>query len=367
MGEIVRRIMKILFLYGDEDHEWNCSEHRVAIPFRAMRRAGIRCEYAKISIWENTPPEHDRATKEADLIFLQRNAFANAINKITYCRSVGIPIVVDLDDGYHFMGLDTGSPNSEFWQLGKVMVEGKPAILDPHPLRALEYGVKIAGAMSSPSKVIMGDWEKFGVRTYFVPNLIESRLYMRYDVYREPGVIYIGGGGSMSHLKSWTDSGVAKALDILVREYQNIKVVITGDSRVYTKIKSLPQSRRIPLGWANYSVYSKNLSLFDIGVIPLSGEYDRRRSWIKPVEYSAMGIPWVGSNYEPNVIEDGTGTLVENTIEAWYNALKDKIEHLSEEKAFARGKVNEVINSYDVDINNKVLIDVYSKMIGDVI
>jgi hypothetical protein len=36
--------MKILYVYGDQPQEWNCSEHRIAVPFRAMRRAGVECE-----------------------------------------------------------------------------------------------------------------------------------------------------------------------------------------------------------------------------------------------------------------------------------------------------------------------------------
>ena len=360
--------MKILYLFSDTVPEWNCSEHRIAVPFRAMRRRGISCEMARLQDWEMNPFENDPLTEEADLVIIQRNVFVPTMHKIAYWRAKGKPIVIDYDDAYHLMGLDTGSPSSEFWHsgtLGENKETGEKQVSDPHPLRAIEWGSKIAGAVSGPSELLLDDWSKFGVNTYLLPNFLESRLYKRHEVYKEPGKIYIGGGGSMGHLKSWVDSGIVQGLNQLIQENKNVVVALTGDDRVYAKLTSLKPSSRVSMKWATYATYSKNLSLFDIGVLPLVGEYDRRRSWIKPIEYSSMGFPWVGSNYEPNRVGLGSGMLIENTPNEWYKALKYCIDNLADLTQACRSVADKVLEFYDVDNNSDLLLSVYERIVEE--
>lgn len=354
--------MNILFVGADTVAEHNCEEWRCAIPFRALRRAGVACEYIHMEQWLSELD--DPFTEKADLVIFQRNIFAQAQGKLLYWRGKGKPIVVDLDDAYEIMHHDTGSPAADFWMLGKQPDEnGNMVILQPHPREVLKTGVKLAGAVSSPSKVILDDWKPRGVKTYWLPNYLEVGIYKRSNPYRMPGKIMIGGGGSMGHVKSWADSGVTEALNKLCREDKRIMVMFTGDERVLQKMR-FPPSQRVNLSWVPYSLYYQNLSRFDIGIIPLAGEYDRRRSWIKPAEYSIMGIPWIGSDYEPNRDVNG-GRLVENTEQAWYEALRDYVSRVEELTAKAMQERVDRLNEFDIDIHLPRLIDTYEMIISE--
>jgi glycosyltransferase involved in cell wall biosynthesis len=353
--------MKILFIGADTPNEHNSEEWRIDVPFRALRRAGIPVEYLRVEEWLSAL--EDEWTKAADLVIFQRNTFGYAINKILYWRTLGKPIVVDLDDAYGLMGLDTGSPNAEFWALGIQTEDGKRVQLEPKPYDLLKWGLKIAGALSSPSELILDDWKDFGIRRYLLPNYVDPSYYKRVEVYREPGKIYIGGGGSMGHIKSWRDSGISEALSKICREDKRLIVAFAGDERVYSRV-NVPRSNKAPLGWVSPILYHRSLSLFDIGVVPLAGEYDRRRSWIKPVEYAIMGIPWIGTNYEPNLTAPG-GKVIENGIMNWYNAIMETVERLPElqSKVFSARKA--VLDHFSIDKNISNLLTTYQKIIDE--
>lgn len=360
--------MNILFIHSDGVTEWNCSEHRISVPYRAMRRHGIQCEAVGLQEWESINPRVDTVSNLADLLIVQRNLFGATLQKIAYYKALGKAVVVDFDDAYHQMGLDTGSPSSEFWHNGFVSVNsaGQKQLLDPPPLRQIEWGAKLAGAVSSPSQVILDDWNKLlGVKTYWLPNYIEPWLYQFHDVYRDHGEIYIGGGGSMSHLKSWQRSGAVEALIRLMRADKRVHVVVAGDERVAKLYRGAPPSRIHKKAWLPYALYSRSLSYLDIGLLPLAGEYDMRRSWIKPVEYSAMGIPWVGSNYPSNHLEFGSGVLVDNTPEAWYTAIKAVVDNLTVMRTNSLNASDYVKEFYSVDKNAGKLLATYTQIIED--
>jgi len=360
--------MKILFIYSDNVTEWNCSEHRISIPFRAMRRLGVPCEAVQLQEWEPINPRVDGVTNSADLLIIQRNLFGATLQKIAYYKTMGKAVVVDFDDAYHHMGLDTGSPSSEFWANGFVgkTVEGYKQILDPLPLKQIAWGAKLAGAVSSPSQILCDDWRLLlGVKTYLLPNYIEPWIYQYHDVYRDPGQIFLGGGGSMSHMKSWEKSGAVEAVIKLMREDKRIHLVIAGDERVAKMFRHAPPSRIHRKGWLPYALYSRSLSYVDVGLLPLAGDYDLRRSNIKPVEYSCMGIPWVGSDYPSNHLEFGSGILVENTIDEWYTAIKAVVNNLTVMRTNAINASDFVKDYYSVDRNAGKLLATYQRIVRE--
>jgi hypothetical protein len=353
--------MKVLFVGADTVAEHNCEEWRCAIPFRALRRAGVPCEYIHLDTWIQVLD--DEFTKQADLVIFQRNIFSEAVNKINYWKTKGKAIVLDLDDAYALMTADTGSPSSDFWILGKQVVDGKTQYLKPLPIDILRLGVKMIGAVSSPSELILEDWKPYGVQTYFLPNYLEMGIYKVHDVYKQPGKIYIGGGGSMGHVKSWLDSGIHEAMIKVCSEDKRVIIAFAGDERNLSKFR-VPLSQRVNLHWVPFSLYPRSLAIFDIGVVPLAGEYDRRRSWIKPAEYSVMGIPWIGTNYEPNRYVKG-GRLVENTKEDWYTAIKSYIERLPDVQVKAHDEIPDRVHDFSIDENIDKLLATYEQIIKE--
>jgi hypothetical protein len=361
--------MKILFVESDMTVEYNCSNWRCVMPRRALVRAGIEADVIRLEEWNARGERATKMTEAADIIFFQRNVFNDTVPTIFYWRSRGKRLVVDLDDAYEQMTEETGCPTFKFWKKGVVeqkQADGttKEVKLFPQPIDVLKYGVKIASAVSSPSQLICQDWTPY-TKSYWFPNYIDLENYQRVPTYREPGAIYLGWGGSMTHLISWTASGAADAVTQICREDPRLILVLSGDPRI-ERFFDIPKKRRMALAWAHQPVFVSRLSFFDIGLIPLHGEYDRRRSWIKAAEYSVMGIPWIGSDMEPT--RDGvpeTGLRVQNTTEAWYNALKTYVDNIDSIKEAAAASIGKSQAYFSIDANVGNLISLCERIINE--
>jgi glycosyltransferase involved in cell wall biosynthesis len=74
--------------------------------------------------------------------------------------------------------------------------------------------------------------------------------------------------------------------------------------------------------------YPGEVCKLDIALAPVSGQYDRRRSWLKIAEYSACGIPWIATDYEPYRDYAYPGSLiVPNKPASWEDAMSFMIEN----------------------------------------
>jgi len=362
--------MKILFLESDQMSEYNCSNWRCVMPHRALSRAGYQSKVMRLEAWAQMKPEAVEATEEADLIIVQRNVFHDIVPIILYWRAKGKTVVVDLDDSYENMTEETGSPSYEFWAKGLItqkQPDGTERKVEtfPKPFEMLTYGVKISAGVTSPSKLICEDWQRRGVRSYWFPNFLDLSMY-QYDpnFYHAPDTIHLGWGGSMTHLVSWEKSGASDALNQLASENDKLRIVIIGDPRTERFFKGFHKDRRIMVGWVPHAIFASKLSMFDIGLIPLYGEYDRRRSWIKTAEYSVMGIPWIGSDMEPTR-DSNTGLRVGNTAEEWYAGLTSYIDNYGAVKEAAVANQAEAQAVFDIDAHVGELVQTFERIIEE--
>lgn len=354
--------MKILFVWSDTAQEHNCSNFRCFIPAIAMRRAGYDADLINVDTWANHQGDADEMTKAADLIIIQRNMFLQVLTCAAYWKARGKIIAVDLDDAYQFMTEATGSPSYNFWINGKVQDGEKNLVIKPPPVEILKWGVKIVDAIISPSYVICDDWRDY-TRTYYVPNYLDLRHYRRKEVHKEPGAVYLGWGGSKGHTLSWSLSGVTQALKQLCRENKNLRVVMVGDDPIVRSL-DIRTSQRVSMDWRPYTLWHEVLSVYDVGLVPLAGEYDRRRSCLKSCELSIMDIPWVGSDLEPNRII-GTGTLTVNTAQDWYARISNTLEYLPLYKLQAENGAVAVIRDYDVNLHTADLMSMYLSIVEE--
>lgn len=319
--------------------EWNCSQWRCLTPASAMNRTpGWKAKLIHVSgFLDYLNPAIQDLVGPADIIVFQRNLVSEqAFDAMQYWQGMGKPIVIDLDDAYQM--LPWSNPAHNFW------IEN-PENRNPPPLVMLEEGLRRADALTAPNRNLLRDWSHV-VTGYYLQNYAETawwtNLPSREELKAKRGLngrIVIGWGGSVSHYDSFWGSGIREAATAIVRRHPEVLFAICGnDPRI---VEQLPVGRdqKVQIDEVPPEEWPKNVATFDIGIAPLFGPYDQRRSWIKGLEYLLGGVPWVGTTGDVYKDLETVGTMIQNGPDNWEGALDAKINNLQAEQAQTASRI----------------------------
>ena len=353
--------MHILYVYADTPQEWNCSEWRCAVPVRAIRRTGRHsADMLSITDFADETREAQDKCGCADLIIVQRNLIGPVLAAIQHWQAREKTVIADFDDAYDLM--PPTNPGHRYWVQGIGQeAGGLPQKIDPPPLTQFKWGLKLVHAATVPSQRLADDWRPY-TQMYYLPNFIELEPYTSVSRETHEGVV-IGWGGSLSHMQSFAESGVLAALKRVCRQRPQVRVLIAGDRRVFDLLP-LPVEQKLFHPWVAYADWGKVLAKMDIGLAPLYGPYDERRSWIKVLEYMLMRMPWVASEgpaYQPM---RSHGWLVKNTTSAWERMLLELVDHLEEYRLEAAQDAYLFGLGQSIDENVDKVIGIYSEILA---
>ena len=358
--------MIVTYVYADTKEEWNCAEWRCSVPARAINRTGTHKAYMiDIESFVKRSDAIDQICAESDIIVIQRNLFGPVLATIQHWKAYEKTVIVDFDDAYDLM--PAAVKNYEFWIEGVQKRRGLDnrvvaQKIDPPPLTQFKWGLRLVDAATTPSTRLAEDWRSF-TSIYNVPNYIELDRYI--DVKPEAhDWITIGWGGSLTHLQSFKDSGVLSALRRVCLQRPNVRVMICSDIRIYEAL-NIPEEQKTFNPWVAAVDWPSQLAQFDIGIAPLAGAYDQRRSWVKALEYLVMRIPWVASDGPPYHQMRSYGWLVNNTPNAWERILLDMVDHIDDYKAEAAGEPYLYGIGQGIDENIEKVLSTYSTIINN--
>ena len=292
--------MKIHFSFADNSWEFNTSIHRCLIPAMAIKEAGYDVSYGHTSKLDSV---------HADVVIIERQFFLPEVHyNIQRLRKEGSRIIGTWDDAYHLM------PDC---------VKSKPA-WNAVNLARFRHGLKFLDVGIVPNELLARDFSRNCKDIRVVPNYCDGQLY---TTPHKPDnrFIRIFYGGNDTHEQGIVESGVIPALQKLLEKYPKAGVYVVGTPRIVCLFRdNLPSGRVGNHGWMSYDEWPKYVAeRADIIIVPLSGEYDRRRSSIKANDAAVLAIPMVASDLEPY---RGTGAcLVNNTEGQWYNALSNLV------------------------------------------
>jgi len=299
---------------GDE----NTSHYRALIPAKYLERAGhvINLQVGGTITNLALGPEFVREKIEYGLttetVLLER---VSGPDRITKLRLDGAKrIVLTFDDNYGLV--PKNSPSYRYWH-----GEGNY----PKFLKALG----MVDLVIVPSKTLCNDFRKYCKEIKYVPNYLDREEWGLLPRVRGPQKV-IGWGGTMEHSLSWKGSPVSRALVKIYKEYgDRVKFLFVGKvADAYLGDMCFESVEFVPI-----ERWPKLVNTFDIGLAPLAGEYDRRRSCLKAVEYATLGIPYVCSFLDPYTqahnISGGVMVGDRRSGEYWYAALSRMIEEPS--------------------------------------
>jgi len=285
---------------------------------------------------------------------------------IQYWKVRGKTIIGVFDDAYHIM--HPMNPAYRFWNYGEmrgVDKDGNEKVLNmrPIPIEQFKWGLKMLKGIQVPSVNLAKDWLTH-TDTYFVHNYLDWEKYENIEpMYpHSDGEILIGWHGSLSHYNSFVESGVLEALRKIGKKYPQVKVLIGGDKRNFD---NLEVKNKVFQKFVPEEQFTSLIKSFDIGLAPLSGEYDRRRSWIKVLEYMALQVPWVATDYITYDELRDFGIVTENGYTNWVNALSNAIENIGELKEKAKKEPFEFakLQTSERGVKN-VILPLYEKLIN---
>ena len=361
--------MLIVFVFADSKSETNCSLFNCIYPAKAINKLGGKHKATVFYMedFNKKTEEVQKACNEADLIIIERNLFGTALLVELELWLKNKNLAVTFDDSYDKMCADNAA--FSFWHDSEVMGKKEDGSMQklkilPETIKQLKLGVRISKGLICPSQVLCDDWKHLA-KTYRIHNYIDEERYPSTATPLFPhdkSEIYIGWCGSLSHLNSFVNSGVLQVLTYVGRKYDNVKILLTGDKRNFDSL-NLPSSKRVYSNFVPDNQYSSLLRSLDIGIAPLHSEYDRRRSWIKVLEYMYLKIPWIATNYETYHEFEGYGKLIENGVENWKTALCDMVENIGKAREFANGKPYEFALTQTYDKNVDKLLATYQQII----
>jgi len=313
--------------------------------------------------------ESQQMCSEADIIVIERNYFGDTLTMMQFWKVRGKTIIAIFDDAYDIMHPQNISYN--FWTHGELKMrneqgEEKVIYMRPLPIEQFKWGLQMVKGIQVPSVNLAKDWSKYN-KTYFVHNYLDIDKYKNVlPLFPHPKEeIIIGWCGSMSHYASFNDSGVLQALRRVARKYPQVKVMITGDRRIF-EILEVKDDQKLFSPYVPYDQWASLLKTLDIGLCPLAGEYDKRRSWIKALEYMAVKVPWIASTYPTYDELHDYGLMTENGYRGWEDSISKMIEEYPKYQELAETKAYDFAMSQSAYIKmEEVIIPLYEKLIEE--
>ena len=266
-------------------------------------------------------------TLKPDILVVQRASAPNpeiARQIITHCRSQSIRLVLEIDDDLLNLHQKTGDD-----------VSYAGGFLD-----ALEMISRNADTIVVSSQPLADVMRQYNKNVVCVPNVHDERIWLEKGpngfirpVKKAGNSIRILYMGTKTHEHDL--NLIQPAYDRIRDEYgKNVELEIVGG--VPDHIDGFARKVK-PRGiGANSDAYCEFVSWFrqtnhwDFGIIPLElTPFNRKKSYIKFLDYAALGVPAICTDIEPyrEVVRDGeNGLLVANDTESWYRAMKRLID-----------------------------------------
>lgn len=250
-----------------------------------------------------------RIPADADLIVMQRVSLAHLADAITSIRQQGVAVVVDMDDD--LTKIDMANP--AFWALRTDQGDRR------HTYRNAHQACLNATLVTVSTPALLGVYAPHG-RGVVVENCVPASYL---DVPHVDSAA-IGWPGSV-HSHPADLQVVGPAVARLVREGATYAGIGPPDGLAWA-LGLAPDDVNVS-GTVDMAAWPGALATVGVGMAPLADTgFNAAKSWLKPLEMSACGVPWVASPRAEYARfhrweRRGVGALARKPTE-WYRELR---------------------------------------------
>ena len=251
--------------------------------------------------------------RDADVIVLQRVSHKHLAQAVEVIRNDGVAVIMDIDDD-----LSTIHPNNPAWQILHPR-SGGTSITQDHSWHHVE-----TAARTSTLTVVSSDALATKYRGVHGARILYNRVPDHYLSIPHEDSRTIGWCGS-----AWThpDDGpeVGPAIARLVNDGESFAFV--GPKEHVATSFGIADDSFTCTGGVPISKWPYRVAELGVGIAPLADtKFNSAKSWLKPLEYAALGVPCVMSPRAEYVrlhkqTNRDIGVLAERPKE-WYRLLK---------------------------------------------
>lgn len=301
------------------------------------------------------------AEKQNDVIVWQRHAENQTFMNALVAKRLGTKVVFEVDD--YLGGIDKLSP-------------AKGAYTADVQEKMMKM-MMIADAVTVTTEYLKNLLSGFNPNIYVLPNSLNPDLWNLYYDQRvkikakKTDKVFIGWMGSKTHLSDFLE--IKDVLFGLMKAHKNLYLKIVGFEELGILFKEAIEpfkDRVIFTPWKNNMFdYPTDMLEFDIGLCPLkSSKFNKAKSNLKWLEYSALAIPTVATNIETyKSINNGvTGFLTSsnNNFTEWKRKLEMLIKSASLRKQIGEAARAEVWENYNIKKNWKLWAYAYNEIVS---
>ena len=295
--------------------EGGCGQYRMIMVSEILRQQGHDVRLIPPSARDGIGGDIDTRTgklvgakvpPDADVIVMQRVSMSHLVEAIPFIRARGVAVVVDMDDD--LTRIDPSNP--AFYAMHPRT--GHPM----HTWRNAHQACLNATLVTVSTPALLEVYAPHG-RGVVLPNRVPSR----YLGIPHPDSPVIGWPGSVhSHPLDLQEVGPAVAR--LLREGRTYRGV--GPAKGLREGLGLEVDPDTS-GAVDIEDYPYELTTIGVGLAPLADtRFNAAKSWLKPLELSALGVPWVASprvEYRRFHEAHKVGLLAERPKD-WYQQVK---------------------------------------------
>jgi glycosyltransferase involved in cell wall biosynthesis len=304
----------MLNVYAYPADEYGCGHYRIIWPCEAVQALEPDVKMTIIPPGDESGliALQDPATRkvvdvmgpaDADVIILQRPMLRYLAEAVPILRAKGVTVIVDIDDD-----LTCVHPDNPAWR----MMHPKNTSL--HSWQHVTEACRHATMTTVSSEALT---HRYGTCTRFLPNCVPE-YYL--DIEHVDSAVTGWAGSLHSHPDDLDVMGLA--VKKLTEEGEQFLIVGNG----------LGAGRHLGLGHVDPDYtgavpvheWAYAVSKLGVGVAPLSDtKFNAAKSWLKPLEYSAVGVPWVASPRAEyaRLHRHGAGLLADRPRD-WLRALR---------------------------------------------
>lgn len=274
--------------------EGGCGHYRLIWPAEAAIAAGADVELIRpddaraqiecvssieaLALSGKKVPHRLRHVPDADVVVLQRPLTDDLVVVVELLKAAGIAVVVELDDDFAAI-----ERNNSAW--ADVQPHLSPARNYRHLLRACE----LADLVTVSTPALAARYGRHG-RVVVIPNHVPRRyLYITPAVHDELRVGWSGSTETHPNDLQAAGAGIARALG-------DRRFHVIGDGVGVRRNLGLGRNVAHTSGWLSLEQYPHGMAELDVGVVPLaSTPFNEAKSWLKGLEFAAVGVPFVAT------------------------------------------------------------------------